>query len=486
VSSKTKKLELPTDIESCHNLIRTLLAIIELNQRQHKEQLEQMASKIASLEARLNQNSQNSSSPPSSDKYKTRPGIPKVSKNQGGQKGHKGRTLCQVDNPDKIVVLRTDSCTCGQKLDPEGGKLVKKYQVFDLPQPKLEVTEYQVLEQICTCGCVVRGQLPPEVRSTVQYGAGVRALTVMLNNSCQMSVEKIRTLFNDLYGYDLNESTSISNNKLAFLNLQMAENQTKERLEKSELVHSDETGLNVSEGKGRYWLHTICNSKFTYLFVSPKRGIQAHTPSVSFLDRFKGWILHDCYAFYFKFTQSRHALCCPHLLRELTAQIEEGKTWASTLHKLLLGLYQKTEKGLKIVADIDAEKKIWQEACTKAIQLEELLLPQVDLTIKKRGKKKRGKSLALLDRLLKYSNAILAFAEFEIVPFSNNQAERDLRPAKTKQKVAGCFRTPDGAHTYARIQGFISTCRKQQLHVFNELRTVCSAPNSYVAPWGAK
>jgi transposase len=483
VPSKTEELELPTDIASCHNLIRTLLAIIESQQKQ----LEQMSTKIADLEARINQNSKNSSFPPSSDKFKKKPGIPKAPQNQGGQKGHQGKTLCQVDKPDKVIILRTENCSCGQKLDSKLGKIVQKCQVFDLPQPKLEVTEYQVVEQVCTCGCVHRGQLPVDVRSSVQYGAGVRALTVMLNNSCQLSFEKIRTLFNDLYGYNLNESTSISNNKIAYSNLEPTENQTKERLEESQLLNSDETGLQVSSGKERYWLHTICNSMFTYLFVSNKRGIKAHSPSISFLHTYKGWLLHDCYAFYFKFIQSRHALCCPHLLRELMAQIEQGKDWAVTLHQFLLDLYQKSEKGTKTVPNIAVEKKKWLEICRNAIQVEELLLPPKDESVKKkRGRIKRNKPLNLLDRLFKHSDAVLAFAEFEEVPFSNNQAERDLRPAKTKQKVSGCFRTLEGAHTYARIQGFISTCRKHQINVFNELRAVCSTNINYVAPWGAK
>lgn len=60
---------------------------------------------------------------------------------------------------------------------------------------------------------------------------------------------------------------------------------------------------------------------------------------------------------------------------------------------------------------------------------------------KKRGRKARGKALSLLDRLVEHSDALLAFAEFDAVPSSNNQAERGIRPVKTKQKVAGCFRT---------------------------------------------
>ena len=104
----------------------------------------------------------------------------------------------------------------------------------------------------------------------------------------------------------------------------------------------------------------------------------------------------------------------------------------------------------------------------------------------KRGRKSTGKALNLLDRLLKHTDAVLAFAEFDAVPFTNNQAERDIRPAKTKQKIAGCFRTLKGANSYARIQGFISTCRKHNLNVFNELRDVCKTNLFYSAPWGAK
>ena len=154
----------------------------------------------------------------------------------------------------------------------------------------------------------------------------------------------------------------------------------------------------------------------------------------------------------------------------------------------LLDLYKRSEKGTKIVPEIALEKQKWRELCQKSIQIEELLLPitappEGDKK-KKRGRKVRGKALALLDRLLKHSDAVLAFAQYDIVPFTNNQAERDIRPVKTKQKVAGCFRSMNGAHSYACIQGFISTCRKHQLNVFNELRAAISTENLYVAPFG--
>ena len=475
-------MELPNTVESCHVLINNLLSIIEHQQKQ----IDELKSRVADLEARLDQNSRNSSRPPSSDGFKRKPGIPKEAKGHGGQPDHKGNTLRKVEHPDHEIRLTTPVCTCGQSLDPESGIVVKTCQVFDLPQPKLEVTEYQVIQQTCSCGCIHRGQLPLGINASVQYGDGVRALTVLLNNSCQLSFQKTSTLFEDLFGYNLNESTAVSNNEVAYERLSSTEDQIKEILLHSQTAHFDETGMLVA-GKLK-WLHTACNALFTYLFVSQKRGGKAHDATVSILSAFKGWAVHDCYGTYFVYTNCRRALCGAHLLRELQAQIEQGKLWAKELSASLLDLYHRSEKGKGTVPQIAVEKQKWLEMCHKAIQIEELLLPKTDpidpAKKKKRGRKARGKALALLDRLVLHSDAVLAFAEFEIVPFTNNQAERDIRPAKTKQKVAGCFRTNAGAETYARIQGFISTCRKHQLNVFNELRAALSTEILYVAPFG--
>lgn len=81
-----------------------------------------------------------------------------------------------------------------------------KRQVFDLPQPKLEVTEHQIGEIEC-CGCVQQGEYPPNVRASVQYGAGVRALLTKVSVKHKMPLEQIYCLFADLYGYELNSET---------------------------------------------------------------------------------------------------------------------------------------------------------------------------------------------------------------------------------------------------------------------------------------
>ena len=482
-------MELPNTIESCHVHIKQLLdLVLRLENRdtereqvlaEQQKQIVALTTEVAELKARLNQNSRNSSKPPSSDFNKSNPGIPKLPKGRGGQVGHRGKNLTKVENPDHIVRLTTSVCSCGHELNPDEGSIVKTCQVFDLPEPKLETTEYQVIEQKCSCGRIHRGELPLGINASVQYGPSMRALTSLLSISCQLSYAKISQLIEDLYGYNLNESTCISNNVLVYEYLEKTEEQIKDALIESPVVHFDETGIRV-ENNGN-WLHTACNAAFTVLFVSLYRGVKAHEQINSVLFQYSGWAVHDCYATYFKFKNCCHGLCGAHLLRELTAQIDDDKEWAQEIHAMLLDLYQKSDKGTKTVPNIAEVKKRFLELCQKALEIELLMLPPPGLD-KKRGRVATNKPINLLKRLITYIDSVLAFAEYEVVPFTNNQAERDVRPAKTKQKVAGCFRTIDGAAQYARIQGFISTCRKQNFNAFNELKQVCSLGNSYTAP----
>lgn len=90
----------------------------------------------------------------------------------------------------------------------------------------------------------------------------------------------------------------------------------------------------------------------------------------------------------------------------------------------------------------------------------------------KRGQPKATKRRNLLKRFKKHKKAILVFAFEHQIPFTNNQAEMDLRPTKTTLKIAGSFRIFDGAKRFSRISDFISTIRKHKRNVFKELKSV--------------
>ena len=419
------------------------------------------------MRAQLSSDSKNSHRPPSSDGYRKRAALPKKKKKRGGQRGHKGSTLKMVAEPDQRVELRPRQCRCGASLIPQDSVLVERRQVFDLPEPKLEVIEYQQYAIACPCcSALCKADFPAEVRAPVQYGSGVKAFAVLLSNSFSLSYSKISQLFKDLYGYPINGNTLFRANIDAYEALAASEELIKAQLCQAAVAHADESGLRV-EGKLQ-WVHSLSSERLTYLFVHPKRGRKALESEHSLLPKLKGWLVHDCWASYFPFEGVKHALCGAHIVRELQALIDRKSHWAEQMQKFLIDLYKKSHGGTDAIKATRQIQKRFDRICDGADLEEPEPIPRA------RGKPKNSKGRNLLNRLMRYQDPLLAFAFHQQVPFTNNLAERDIRPVKLKQKVAGCFRTTQGANYYARIQGFISTARKNQQNTFKELKRAFS------------
>ena len=429
--------------------------------------------KVSELESRLKSNSSNSSNPPSSDGYQKKPAFAKKFKGKkGGQKGHKGNNLKQIDNPDKIVLCLPDECICGHTFNEEDlMTIAEKRQVFDLPQPKLEVTEYQIHKANCPiCGLSNKAVAPEGIKAPAQYGNGVKSYVVMLNVHYKLPYKKIQLLFKDLFGYPINESTIFSASENCYNNLEDTESIIKTKVSLNDVVHADETGLRI-EGKLQ-WLHTATTTLFTYLFVHKNRGKEALESESSVLNRINNWLVHDAWSSYFSFKNYKHAMCGAHILRELQGLMDSGQSkWAKTFKTFLMSVYEMPfEERVK-------QKRQIENRFLRICNLGEQLEPPPIKTPGKRGRYKRTKGRNLVERLIKYQGAVLAFAFNENVPFTNNLAERDIRPTKIKQKISNSFRSFKGAQYYARIEGFISTARKNNKNIFNELSSTFNGHN---------
>lgn len=280
------EVELPETIEECHSLIRQLLLVIG---RQQAE-IDELKTQVRELQNRLNQNSQNSNRPPGSDGFKKpKAAFARQKGKRGGRIGHRGDTLKRVGNPDLVVDCEPESCLCGKPQWTARGEITETRQVFEMPEPRLEVIEYRRVRRICKCGRRVCGEFPEKVSAPVQYGEKVQALVSLLSVHGCLSYGKIGQMFADIYGYQLNEATARKMVQKTSERMPMRE--IKAEIIASKVVNFDETGL-TENGKMK-WLHNASTARWTYQFIHEKRGKEAMTDEKSVLPEFGGVAVHE-------------------------------------------------------------------------------------------------------------------------------------------------------------------------------------------------
>jgi transposase len=450
-----------------------LASLINLVLRLEAEVLD-LRRQLKELKERVAQNSRNSSKPPSADGL-AKPAPKSLRKRsgrkRGGQNGHPGRTLEQVPEPDHIVVHCLDHCPCGQC----GGRSLRgqpvvdyeKRQVFDLPAKLLEVTEHRgEIKECPLSGILVRAQFPGQVQAPAQYGPRFKAVQSYLNTEHFIPYDRLSRLVEDVFGQPLSEATVVSANQRIHHHLEPFEQELIERLVREALVHFDESGVRVSAKL--HWLHVACTDQLTFYAIHPKRGTQA-MDHFNILPRFEGWAMHDHFQPYLRYEQCVHVFCNEHHLRELKFQAEENaQAWAEDLSQFLLRQKQWRDKhGLPNERQFHKILGQYQAILSRGRQK----YPR------RQGRAAQSKAANLLDRLQDYDLCVLAFLLDSKVPFTNNQAEQDIRMIKTRQKISGGFRTLHGAQVFARIRSYISTCRKQGRNILQALeRAFLGAP----------
>lgn len=293
-------------------LIRELWPLRRLVQ-QLGEQVVTLTARIVELEGRLALNSRNSSKPPSSGGYgrqvrKSNGDADPDKKQSGGQKGHPGHTLKKVEQPDHVIACPAPShCdNCHRPLTE--GEIVETRQLFDIPRPRPEVTEYQVWQTRCTCGVVARGEFPVNVTGPVQYGPHIKATIVNLTHHHMMPLARTGALSGELFGLPLSDATVLAFQAEANALLTPVVAAMGETLKTASIAHTDETGMHVS-GK-LYWLHVVATTLLTWIGCHEKRGRQA-IDAFGILTEFVGTLVHDGWKTY-RDLACTHALCNAH------------------------------------------------------------------------------------------------------------------------------------------------------------------------------
>jgi len=409
------------------------------------------------LTNRVGLNSSNSSKPPSSDPNRLKPTRKKSGKKPGGQSGHTGSTLRQIDDPDEIEQLKVDRQTL-----PKGHEYkdigIETRQVFDIALSRI-VTEYQAQVLQDETGNRFVATFPDGVTKAVQYGNSLKSHAVYMSQYQLLPYKRIENYFTEQLGIPISQGSIFNFNKEVHDKLAVFDAIAKNKLASSQRLHVDETGINIA-GK-RHWLQGAGNDDWTYYFPHEKRGSEA-MDSINIIPRFNGVLCHDHWKSYYRYKNCLHSLCNAHHLRELTrAHEQDGQAWARKMMTFLEGLNDTVLQAGGSIADADAESL--REDYRELLKQAEIECPPPDEKqhTGKRGRVKRSKARNLLERLIQYEEDVLRFMDNPDVPFTNNLGERDIRMTKVQQKISGCFRSWEGAEIFCRVRGYLSTCRKQ-------------------------
>jgi len=344
---------------------------------------------------RITLNSNNSSKPPSADPNRKKSSKQGSSnKKPGGQKGHAGKTLTQVHDPDEVSEIKIDRRTL-----PKGRQYREvdheTRQVIDIDISRF-VTEYraQVLED--GKGNRFVADFPEGVNRPVQYGFGLKTNAVYMSQFQLLPYDRIRDHFQDQIHLPVSAGSVFNFNKEAYRRLEPFQRWATAELANAQLMHADETGINI--GGKRHWLHSASNQALTWFYPHAKRGTEA-MDEIGILPFFKGVLCHDHWQPYYRY-KCIHALCNAHHLRELERAWEQDhQAWAKEMQTLLIATNKAVEDAGGCLPAHAADR--WRTKYRKLLDKAEIECPPPEASLHhgKRGRQKRSKARNLLERL---------------------------------------------------------------------------------------
>jgi transposase len=447
-----------------------------------------LAAEVRELRRRLGRNSGNSSMPPSADDLPGRktpepkPRRGRGGRKPGGQPGAPGSHLAWAQSPDDTVPhFPQGACGCGADLAAAADLgVAASHQIVDVPLVTATVTQHDLHEVACSCGRVHRAAAPAGAGTagTVTYGLALQAWCVYLIAAHAIPVHRCAELIEALTGAEPSPGFVHSMIARAAAAVAQANRVIRCLIILARVISADETPIRAGPGPKtrKHYLLVACTSLLTYYFL----GDRSMTTFAAFVlpDMDGAVVVHDRYQNYDAIPGLIHQLCTQHLLRDLedAAQQYPGAHWAAAITQALQGLIHAANtaraQGLPAIPGHIAAP------LTHAFKHGVLVgLSQVP---KVTGRKQRP-CRDLLECLRDRQADVLRFTTDLRIPPTSNQAERDLRPAKTQQKISGRLRSEQVTRDRYAIRGYISTVAKHGAHVLTAIHDAL-AGNPWMPP----
>ena len=413
------------------------------------------------MEKNTKKTSSNSSIPPSQTTPDNSSTTNKNKSNKDEKKKQEEITVAgNTRTIESVTLLPATVCdVCGEDLTNVPCTHIERRTKIDIVFEKTEEHVDVEIKDCPACNATVKAAFPKDMSGVLQYGNGIKAYVIQLVIAQMVSLNRVVEMMEALIGRTISEASILNYVIRLHTALESWEKNTTIQLMTFPCMHTDETSLRVD--KQNHWIHVYSAGDLTLKFLHRKRGKEA-MDDLAIIPNYGGVMIHDCWASYLSYNHLKHGLCGSHLLRELAFIIDSNSyRWAKKMKRLL-------QRACKIVSG-RKEKCLTETEYLKLTRIyQEILrtgekeMPEIPKkTDKRRGRIAKSDAHNLWERLHKFEISVLLFARLPYVPFTNNRAEQDLRMAKVKQKVSGCFRTLEHAQAYCRISSYLQTMKNR-------------------------
>jgi transposase len=429
--------------------------------------IEALENRVAELEARLNQNSTNSSKSPSSDPIgvKRKPPAPPSKKCRGGQKGHP-RRLRELVPPGRVASVtncKPSECRrCGHILGGEDAE-PRRHQVAELPPVEPVVHEYRLHRLCCShCNAVTSGALPAGVPSTA-FGPRLHATLSVLTGAYRLSKRQVSRLCSDLLGLTICIGMIAKLERITADVLEQPVAELAERVKTAEAANIDETGWREAHLKAWLWV-VVTSMGIVFRIVRSRAGAVAQDllgeepEPIVISDRFPGyeWI-----------SLKSRQLCWAHLRRDMQAMIDREGAGVEVGRQLLWQSNKLFESWHK-VRDGTIRRSTF-------LQTVSWLRPMVRSSLERGAACACPKTATTCGELLRLWDCLWTFTRVEGVEPTNNAAERALRHAVIWRRISGGTDSEAGSRFVERMLSAVATCRQQDRSVLSYLTSCLEA-----------
>lgn len=445
--------------------------------------------RIAELEAKLGQNSRNSSKPPSTDPPDTPPPQRKKKskgRKPGGQPRHEyhGRKLFPPERITKVIEVEPEECGhgCGEFDENARRSQPRRHQLLEIPPIVLAIIEYRLLGRLCSkCGRWTWAELPPGVPSRGE-GPRLTALIALLNGKYRLAKRQVQEALSDILGVDLSLGTICNLGQEMSDALADPVEEARQYIRRQWLAYLDETGWKQGQENGRKkraWLWVAATAMVTVFQIATSRGATIAKQMLG--EDFAGFIVTDRWSAYNWVDAKRRQLCWSHLIRDLQSFVDRGGRGAE-LGSGLLDQVDKMFEWWHRVRDGTLDRATFQ-AWMKPVEVEIIrLLQEASSSTDDKSDKLARKTAGMAREILKLKSALFTFVRVEGIEPTNNFGERQVRPGAMWRRTSFGTQSEAGSRFVERMLTTAATLRQQNRNVLEFLTEAYTAMLSGKTP----